>query len=350
MGNTLLITGSTGLIGSECVLHFHEQGWKVHGIDNNMRRSFFGADGDTRWNLERIRRVAPRYEHHDLDIRDRPNILALVKSLAPTALIHCAAQPSHDLAAKIPFDDFETNALGTMNLLEACRQTSLQIPFVFMSTNKLYGDRPNDVPLQELATRFDYADDRQHRGIDETMAIDQCLHSIFGVSKLAADVMVQEYGRYFGMNTVCFRGGCLTGSAHSGAELHGFLSYITKCAVRGIPYTINGYKGKQVRDNIHAADVCAAMERFIHSPRSGEVYNLGGGPQNSVSLMEAITALEQRTGKPMITKYSETARKGDHICYYSDLTKLQTHYPGWTITRSLDSIFDELVNAENERG
>lgn len=350
MQSTLLITGSTGLIGSECVLHFQSQGWKVHGIDNNMRRAFFGAEGDTAWNLERIRRLAPSYQHHDLDIRNRAEILQLVKQLAPEAIIHCAAQPSHDLAAKIPFDDFDVNAGGTLNLLEACRQTSLEIPFIFMSTNKLYGDRPNELPLTELHTRFDYADERQGKGIDERMPIDQCLHSIFGASKVAADVMVQEYGRYYGMNTVCFRGGCLTGSAHSGAELHGFLSYITKCAVRGTPYTINGYKGKQVRDNIHSADVCAAMERFIQAPRSGEVYNLGGGPKNAVSLLEAVHALEQRTGMKMNTHYQETHRKGDHICYYSDLSKFQAHYPGWKITRSLDSIFDELVNAERERG
>ncbi|MGF1573865.1 MAG: NAD-dependent epimerase/dehydratase family protein [Sumerlaeia bacterium] len=345
----IIITGSAGLIGSECAIHFSQLGWHVHGIDNNMRRNFFGPEGDTTWNLQRITRLAPTYQHHELDIRNRTKIQEFVKSVAPEVLIHCAAQPSHDLAAKIPFDDFDVNAGGTLNLLEACRQTSLQIPFIFMSTNKLYGDRPNDVPLQELDSRYEYAGPRRGKGIDETMSIDQCLHSIFGASKVAADVMVQEYGRYFGMNTVCLRGGCLTGSAHSGAELHGFLSYITKCAVRGTPYTINGYKGKQVRDNIHSADVCAAMEQFIEAPRQGEVYNLGGGSQNSISLMEAVSALENRTGKPMETRYSENNRKGDHICYYSDLTKFQHHYPSWKITRSLPSIFDELVEAEQNR-
>jgi CDP-paratose 2-epimerase len=344
-GGKLLVTGSTGLIGSECVLHFSSKGWAVHGIDNNMRRQFFGPDGDTRWNLERLRRLSNTYSHHELDIRDRPRILELVSNLKPDAVIHCAAQPSHDLAAQIPFADFETNATGTLNLLEACRQTSLSIPFIHMSTNKVYGDRPNTIPLVELDTRWEYADAHRGLGINEEMAIDQCLHSIFGVSKLASDVMVQEYGRYFGMHTVCFRGGCLTGSAHSGAELHGFLSYITKCAVKGLPYKINGYKGKQVRDNIHAADVCLAMERFLSAPRNGEVYNLGGGPENSVSLLEAIAALESRSGRPFQTSYSDQPRKGDHICYYSDLTKLKTDYPGWCITRTLESIFDELVDA-----
>ncbi|MDX1971051.1 MAG: NAD-dependent epimerase/dehydratase family protein [Candidatus Sumerlaeia bacterium] len=344
-GGKLLVTGSTGLIGSECVLHFSGKGWAVHGIDNNMRREFFGPDGDTRWNLDRLRRLSSTYNHHELDIRDRPRILELVSNLKPDAVIHCAAQPSHDLAAQIPFADFETNATGTLNLLEACRQTSLSIPFIHMSTNKVYGDRPNTIPLVELETRWEYADGHRSLGINEGMAIDQCLHSIFGVSKLASDVMVQEYGRYFGMHTVCFRGGCLTGSAHSGAELHGFLSYITKCAVKGLPYKINGYKGKQVRDNIHAADVCLAMERFLSAPRNGEVYNLGGGPGNSVSLLEAIAALEHRTGRRFETSYSDQARKGDHICYYSDLSKLQADYPGWKITRTLDSIFDELVEA-----
>ncbi len=346
---SILITGSSGLIGSECVTYFDAHGWQVHGLDNNMRQTFFGSEGDTRWNLERLKRETKNFQCHALDIRDRQVVLDLVESLKPNAVLHCAAQPSHDLAAKIPLDDFDVNAAGTINLLEATRRSSPEASFVFISTNKVYGDRPNELPLRELETRFDYAEEHQQHGISETTPTDQCLHSIFGASKVAADIMVQEYGRYFGMNTVCFRGGCLTGPSHSGVELHGFLSYLVKCVVHQRPYTIIGYKGKQVRDNIHSYDVCQAIDYYLADPSPGAVYNLGGGKENSVSMIEAIAEITGRTGKSFDHDYLDQPRKGDHICYYSDLRKFQIDYPEWSITRSLDSIFNELVEAEQRR-
>jgi len=342
----LIVTGSSGLIGSEAVRHFSSLGYEVHGFDNNMRMDFFGPGGDTRWNRSRMERDCPRFVHHELDVRDRQGINEAVGRLRPDALVHCAAQPSHDLAARRPFDDFDVNAVGTLNLLEAMRQYASESPFVLMSTNKVYGDVPNELPLRELPTRWDYARPEDRLGIDETMRIDGCMHSLFGASKVAADVLAQEYGRYFGMPVCALRGGCLTGASHSGVELHGFLSYLAKCVVGGRPYTINGYKGKQVRDNIHSHDVVTAMQAFIEEPRAGEVYNLGGGRQNSVSMIEAIAAMEMRSKKKLERRYTDRAREGDHICYITDLRKFQAHYPTWRITRRIDDIFDELVEHE----
>lgn len=339
----LIVTGSSGLIGSECVAHFDALGWQVVGVDNNMRRQFFGPDGDTLWNLERLRATTTRFTHHDRDIRDRAFIDELLRDTRPDAVIHCAAQPSHDLAAQMPADDFEVNANGTLNLLEATRRHAPEAVFVFMSTNKVYGDAPNSLPLVELETRWDFARESDRAGIDESMSIDQSMHSLFGVSKVAADVMTQEYGHYFGMRTVCLRGGCLTGPAHSGARLHGFLSYLVKCVLRGEKYTIFGYKGKQVRDNIHSVDVCRAIEAFLANPRPGEVYNLGGGRGNSVSVLEAIARIEALTGKRLEWEYSDRHRAGDHICYYTDLSKFRSHYPAWDITRSIDDILEEMA-------
>lgn len=338
----VLVTGSSGLIGSEAVSFFDQLGWYVHGIDNNMRRDFFGPDGDTDWNLRRLRASTKRFMHHDLDIRNRAAMIELIREKRPNLIVHCAAQPSHDLAKDRPFDDFEVNAVGTLNLLEAVRHYCTDSPFIFMSTNKVYGDVPNEFPLVELETRYDYADPKDYEGIDETCRVDLCMHSIFGASKLAADVMVQEYGRCFGIPTVCFRGGCLTGSNHSGAELHGFLAYLARCVNEGRTYRIYGYKGKQVRDNIHSYDVCSAFLAFYNSPRSGAVYNLGGGRANSVSVIEAISLFEDIIGKKLKTEYVEQARTGDHICYITNLTRFSSHYPSWQITRSLADIFAEL--------
>lgn len=338
-----LITGSSGLIGSEAVTFFAQRGWEVHGVDNNMRRAFFGPDGDTTWNLDRLRKTTKRFTHHDLDIRDRDAILALVRTHRPALIIHCAAQPSHDLAKDRPFEDFEVNAVGTLNLLEAARHHCPEAPFIFMSTNKVYGDAPNEKPLVELPTRWEYADPADYDGINESCRTDATLHSLFGASKLAADVMVQEYGRYFGMPTVCFRGGCLTGPNHSGAELHGFLAYLARAVKEGRTYRIYGYKGKQVRDNIHSYDVCTACLAFYESPRAAAVYNLGGGRANSVSVLEAIARFEEFIGKPLKVDYVDENRVGDHICYISDLRRLKTDYPSWEITRSLDDIFRELA-------
>jgi CDP-paratose 2-epimerase len=338
-----LVTGSSGLIGSEMVSFLDARGWAVHGIDNNMRADFFGPHGDTTWNLERLRATTKTFEHHDLDIRDRAAILRLFADLAPDLVVHCAAQPSHDLARDRPFDDFEINALATLNLLEAARRACPDSPFVFLSTNKVYGDAPNELPLVELETRYDYADGRD--GIDETCRVDAAMHSLFGASKLAADVLVQEYGRYFGMPTVCFRGGCLTGPNHSGAELHGFLAYLARTLREGRRYRIYGYKGKQVRDNIHSYDVCTAVMAFAESPRSAAVYNLGGGRSNSVSLLEAITRLEDLTGGRLEVEYVDEPRRGDHMCYISDLARLRADYPEWELTISLDEILAELARA-----
>jgi CDP-paratose 2-epimerase len=339
----VLVTGSSGLIGSEAAAFFDHRGWEVHGVDNNMRRDFFGPDGDTTWNLERLRKLTTHFTHHPLDIRDRAAMIDLIGRLEPDLLIHSASQPSHDLAKDRPFDDFDVNAVGTLNLLQAMRQTCPESPFIFMSTNKVYGDAPNELPLTELATRWDYADPADWHGIPETCRIDATLHSLFGASKVAADVMVQEYGRYFGMPTVCYRGGCLTGPNHSGAELHGFLAYLAKCIRDGRPYRVYGYKGKQVRDNIHAYDVCTAFLAFYENPRVAAVYNLGGGRDNSVSVLEAVAALEERIGKKLAFEYVDQNRVGDHICYISDLRRLKADYPGWDLTRSLDDILDELA-------
>ena len=345
----VVVTGSSGLIGSEAVAFLDERGWEVHGIDNNMRRDFFGPDGDTTWNLERLRRTTRHFTHHDVDIRAREAVDTLIDTLQPQLLIHAAAQPSHDLAKDRPFDDFEVNAVGTLNLLEAVRRHCPESPFIFMSTNKVYGDAPNELPLVELDTRWDYARPEHHHGIDEQCRVDATLHSLFGASKLAADVMVQEYGRYFGIPTVCFRGGCLTGANHSSAELHGFLAYLARAVREGRPYRIYGYGGKQVRDNIHAFDVCTAFLAFYEQPRAGAVYNLGGGRANSVSMREAIGRFEVLFGKTLPVEYIETNRVGDHICYISDLRRFQGDYPGWSLTRSLDDIFTELADVQSVR-
>jgi len=339
----LLVTGSSGLIGSECVTHFDALGWEVHGVDNNLRRDFFGPDGDTTWNLNRVRAATRHFHHHAADIRDRQAMLDLLATIRPDFVIHCAAQPSHDLAASRPFDDFDVNAMGTLHLLEATRRHAPEAVFCFTSTNKVYGDAPNEIPLTELPTRWDYADPAYADGIDETFRIDRSKHSLFGANKVAADIMVQEYGRYFGIKTGCFRGGCLTGPAHSAAELHGFLAYLIRCVKEGRHYRVFGYKGKQVRDNIHSHDVCRALEAFYEAPRPGEVYNLGGGRGNSISILEAITRAEALVGRKLDYEYIDQNRSGDHICYISNLAKLRAHFPGWDITRSLDNIFEEIA-------
>src|SRR4051794_1718802 len=325
------------------VAYLDARGWRVHGIDNNMRRDFFGEDGDTTPNLRRLLATTTHFEHYDRDIRDRDEMLRIVDETRPELVVHCAAQPSHDLAAERPFDDFEVNAGGTLNLLEACRRSAPESPFVFMSTNKVYGDGPNQLPLVELETRWDYADPQDQDGIREDFRVDATMHSLFGASKLAADTMVQEYGRYFGMPTVCFRGGCLTGPHHAGAELHGFLSYLAHAVRDGIPYRIYGYKGKQVRDNIHAFDVCTAIAAFAEAPRVAAVYNLGGGRANSVSMLEAIARFEDLYELTLAPEYVDEPRRGDHICYISDLRRFRTDYPEWQLTKSLDVIFDEFA-------
>jgi CDP-paratose 2-epimerase len=345
----LLVTGSSGLIGSEVVSHFASSGWRVYGVDANLRADFFGPQGDTRWNQHRLVTAFPSFTHVELDIRDRDGVGKLVGELRPSLIVHAAAQPSHDLAASRPFDDFDVNAVGTFNMLEAARQHAPETVFVHMSTNKVYGDRPNTIALRELETRWDYADPAFATGIAEDFSIDQSKHSLFGASKVAADVAVQEYGRYFGLKTCCLRGGCLTGPNHSGVELHGFLSYLVRCNLEERTYKIFGYKGKQVRDNIHSHDVAAFIEAFWKAPRCGEVYNLGGGRANSCSILEAFDRVAAITGKRMRSEYVETNREGDHICYISDLRKMQAHYPRWGITKSLDQIFDEICSAWRKR-
>lgn len=341
----LLVTGSSGLIGSEVCTYFDHLGAEIHGVDNNQRAVFFGEAGDTRWNQHRLESNLKRFTHHELDIRDREAVLSLVETLKPNAIVHAAAQPSHDRAAAIPFDDFDTNAVGTLNLLEATRRHATDAPFVLLSTNKVYGDRPNTIALKELETRWDYDNDIYRNGINESFPIDQSLHSLFGASKVAADVLTQEYGRYFGLKTACLRGGCLTGPSHSGVELHGFLSYLVRCNLENRLYRVFGYKGKQVRDNIHSADVARFIQAFIEKPRQGEVYNIGGGPKNTCSIIEAFKICEDLTGKPMIWEYVDENRIGDHICYYSDLSKMRAHYPGWDITEPLTSVFEQIVAA-----
>jgi len=341
----VLVTGSNGLIGSEVCIHFGKQGCEIHGIDNNQRAVFFGPQGDTRWNQKRVSDSVSHFQHHEVDIRDKAGVENVIREVRPSLIVHTAAQPSHDLAASIPFDDFETNANGTLNLLQAARLYCTDTPFIFMSTNKVYGDSPNSLPLVELEKRWEYADADARHGIAEGFRIDQCTHSLFGASKLAADVMVQEYGRYFSMPTCCLRGGCLTGPNHSGVELHGFLSYLVKCNLEEKEYRIYGYKGKQVRDNIHSADVVAFMDEFYKSPRCGEVYNLGGGASNSCSILEAFEMTESITGKPQRHTYVDQNRTGDHICYYSDLRKMRAHYPRWNITRSLTDVIREISNS-----
>jgi CDP-paratose 2-epimerase len=346
---TALVTGSSGLIGSEVVSHFARKSWRVYGVDNNQRADFFGPQGDTRWNQRRLAESYPNFRHVELDIRDRTGVQKLLAELRPDLIVHTAAQPSHDLAASRPFDDFDVNAVGTLNLLEAARRQAGDAVFVHMSSNKVYGDRPNTIRLKELPTRWDYDDPAYKDGIPEDFSIDQSKHSLFGASKVAADVMVQEYGRYFGMKTCCLRGGCLTGPNHSGVELHGFLSYLVKCNLEGRTYKIFGYKGKQVRDNIHAHDVVRFIEAFWEKPRCGEVYNIGGGRSNSCSILEAFERVAALSGRRMSYEYVEKNREGDHICYISNLGKMRSHYPGWNITKTLDDTFEEIVRAWRTR-
>lgn len=345
----IIVTGSSGLIGSEVSTYFDAKGWEVHGVDSNQRAVFFGPAGDTRWNQDRLTRELRSFTHHEVDIRDRQGVLALFAEVRPHAVVHAAAQPSHDRAADIPFDDFDTNAVGTLNVLEAVRRSCPDAPFVHMSTNKVYGDAPNLILLVEMPTRWEYGDERYSHGIAETFTIDQSKHSLFGASKVASDVMVQEYGRYFGMPTCCLRGGCLTGPNHSGVELHGFLSYLVKCNLEGRQYTVFGYKGKQVRDNVHSLDVARFAEAFISNPRVAEVYNLGGGKSNSCSILEAFQIVEGYSGKPMVWQYSEKNREGDHICYYSDLRKMRDHYPEWDISVSLSETIGQIVGSWQRR-
>src|SRR5687768_1143 len=346
---SIIVTGSSGLIGSEVCAFFAEKGFIVHGVDNNQRAVFFGSPGDTRWNQRRLESTIPGFTHHELDVRDRGGVLALVTSLKPDVIVHCAAQPSHDRAAAIPFDDFDTNAVGTLNFLEAARQACPESPFIHMSTNKVYGDAPNRIPLVELQTRWEYGDPAFAEGIPEDFTIDQSTHSLFGASKVASDVLAQEYGRYFNMPTCVLRGGCLTGPNHTGVELHGFLSYLVKCNLEGREYKVFGYKGKQVRDNIHSLDVARFMFEFYSTPRAGEVYNLGGGKGNACSILEAFKITEKFTGQSQKFTYVDQNRIGDHICYYSDLRKMQTHYPKWDITQSLEETIRQIVEAWQHR-
>jgi CDP-paratose 2-epimerase len=347
--NKLLVTGSCGLIGSEVCVFFAQRGFQITGIDSNHRAIFFGPEGDTSWVLGHLKQQIPSYRHSGLDIRDRDALLDFVKAESPDLIIHTAAQPSHDRAAAIPFLDFETNAVGTLNMLEAARQYCPESPFIHMSTNKVYGDRPNTIELKELSTRWDYADPAFEHGIPEDFSIDQSKHSLFGASKVASDVMVQEYGRYFNMPTCCLRGGCLTGPNHSGVELHGFLSYLIKCNVEGREYKVFGYKGKQVRDNIHSHDVANFMMEFSQAPRVAEVYNLGGGKGNACSILEAFQMVEQVTKRSMKWQYLDANRIGDHICYYSDLRKMKAHYPAWDITIALPTIVEQIAGSWMER-
>ena len=339
----VLVTGSSGLIGSEAVRLLDQKGHTVTGVDNNMRREFFGPGGDTTWVLERLKNNCRAFHHHSLDIRHREGVLQLFRENRFDLIIHCAAQPSHDKARDIPFIDFDVNAVGTLNLLEATRQTQPEAVFIFMSTNKVYGDAPNEMPLKEEATRWDYARPEDFNGVSESCRIDRTMHSLFGASKTAADVMAQEYGRYFGMNVGVFRGGCLTGEHHSGVQLHGFLSYLVKVAKAGETYHILGYKGKQVRDQIHSEDVIAAFLAFAENPRPGEVYNLGGGRSNSASILECIQKLEHLLDRSVSRTYVEDHRKGDHICYISDLTKFRSHFPKWQLEWSLDRILGRMM-------
>jgi CDP-paratose 2-epimerase len=341
----LLVTGSSGLIGSEIVRHFDKLGYKVIGVDNNMRADFFGPNGDTRGNQKHLIEICKNFTHYELDIRDRVGVLQMMQEIKPDYIAHTAAQPSHDLAASRPFDDYDVNAVGTMNLLEATRLYCSESPFAHMSTNKVYGDAPNYLNLIELETRWEFADKYYYDGIKESFSIDQSKHSIFGASKVASDIMVQEYGRYFGMNTCVLRGGCLTGPNHSGVELHGFLSYLVKVNITGGTYKIFGYKGKQVRDNIHSYDVARFIEEFFKKPRQGEVYNIGGGRANSTSILEAFNTVESISGKKMNYEYLEQNRQGDHMCYISDLSKMKSHYPNWSITKSLFETLEEIVSS-----
>lgn len=342
-----IITGSSGLVGSETARFFHEKGLDVIGIDNNMRQYFFGDEGSTRWNTTLLKTSLKRFEPHDLDIRDQEAIDRLFSNYGKdvSIVVHTAAQPSHDWAAKEPMTDFSVNAAGTLILLEATRKHCPHAPFIFTSTNKVYGDTPNRLPLIEKETRWELENHPwAEHGIDETMSIDNSTHSVFGASKVSADIMVQEYGRYFSMNTVCFRGGCLTGPAHSGAALHGFLSYLVKCALSDRCYTILGYKGKQVRDNIHSYDLVSAFWHYFQNPRPGAVYNMGGSRHSNCSVLEAMTHIENCTGKPVKYTVSDNSRTGDHIWWISDVRKFRSHYPAWQYRYGIREIIEELAD------
>ncbi len=344
MTKTALITGSAGLIGSEAARFFAAKGYRIVGIDNDMRKYFFGDGASTAWNAETLsKELAGAYEHYNVDIRSHEDIEAIIQKCKPSVVIHTAAQPSHDWAAKEPYTDFSINAGGTLVLLESVRRYAPDATFIFTSTNKVYGDRPNFLPLVEKETRWEVDPAHPaHSGIGESMSIDQTLHSVFGASKVAADILAQEYGKYFGMKTGIFRGGCLTGPSHSGAELHGFLAYLVKCIAAGKPYTIFGYKGKQVRDNIHAYDLVNMFWHFHQKPRPGEVYNAGGGRQANISMLEAVKKIEALTGTKANIVYKDEPRIGDHIWYISDLSKFKSHYPGWDITYDIDAILRDL--------
>ena len=350
--SVVVITGSAGLVGSEAVRYFAGLGFEVAGIDNGMRAEFFGPEASTDWVRDRLQREVRSYTHHAADIRDEAAIGKIFERYGKDValVVHTAAQPSHDWAAKAPTVDFTVNANGTSVLLEATRKFAPEAVFVFMSTNKVYGDTPNSLPLQELETRWEIDPAHAYReGIPETMPIDHCPHSLFGASKVAADVLVQEYGRYFGMKTACFRGGCLTGPNHSGTQLHGFLAYLMKCAVTGAPYTVFGYKRKQVRDNIHSADLIRAFHEFFKQPRPGEVYNMGGGRFSNCSMLEAIDLCEKIAGRPMHWTYADQNRRGDHIWWISDLRRFQSHYPGWKMEYDVPKILEEIYALNRDR-
>ena len=349
MEKLALVTGSAGLIGSECVRFFSQKEFKVVGIDNNMRKIFFGEDASVEWNKNLLLEEIPEYVHYDIDIRDRENLEKIFNEYNFDLIIHTAAQPSHDWAAKNPFTDFTINADGTLILLENFRRYSPQAVFIFTSTNKVYGDRPNELPLIELEKRYELPPEhRYYQGIDESMSIDNCLHSFFGASKVAADVLVQEYGKYFGLKTAVFRGGCLTGSAHSGTELHGFLSYLVKCCITGKKYTIYGYKGKQVRDNIHSYDLINAFYHFYLKPHFGEVYNIGGGRFSNISVLEAIELCERISGRKINHEYTDENRRGDHIWWISDNSKFKSHYPKWELTYDVNNIIEKIFKRRVE--
>lgn len=347
-----MVTGSSGLIGSEASMHFHDLGHEIWGIDNDMRSVFFGPGASTTWMRRHLENKLANYRHFDFDIRDRSAVEKLFAKggRAISAVIHAAAQPSHDWAATDPHTDFEVNALGTLNLLEAVRHNSPDSSVVFLSTNKVYGDSPNQLPFIEEGSRFELPRDHPYyQGLPEDFPIDRTTHSIFGVSKASADLLVQEYGRYFGMATGCFRGGCLTGPGHSGTELHGFLAYLMKCVATGRPYTVFGYQGKQVRDNIHSADLVSAIEYFVKSPKQAAVYNIGGGRASNCSMLEAIELCEAITGRDLAWSYRDEARVGDHIWWVSDLTRLQTDFPDWQLTYDVPGILKEILEANAER-
>src|SRR5689334_9730637 len=349
MMQTVIVTGSSGLIGSESAKHFAQAGLRVVGIDNDMRAQFFGPEASTKATRDELVKNLREYEHHEIDIRDADAIGGLFRKHRGKirAIIHTAAQPSHDWAARAPQTDFTVNANGTLNLLEAARENCPESPFVFTSTNKVYGDTPNRLPLRELETRWEIEPNHEYaQGIPETMSIDATKHSLFGASKVAADVLVQEYGRYFGMPTGCFRGGCLTGPSHAGTELHGFLSYLMKCTVSGRTYKVFGYKGKQVRDNIHSFDLVEAFLAFIRAPRIGEVYNIGGSRHCNCSILEAIALCEEISGRKLTWEYVEDNRIGDHIWWISDVRKFCAHYPAWSFRYGLREILEEIHAAE----